>query len=261
MVSFIEQRIRRETLAGLTIYCIYLLYRFSNYNFSTSLCATSRPFTTVPFPLTLQTPQKQPPRSWRGSMPKSQCGGRIYKLNTIYCSQLSHKEWSVLNNLAGRSTHSPRPLLLSSNTIAIQLTKCGMHENRLETPDGENISGHFSPNEFAAVLHQTKPSKVQGLHYICPEFHAGSALKYSLCTFPLNCLRHHKISRRACDNKGILQYTDRIGYRILVFEQRLSEALYCVLLTSCFKSWHKCRGCLSCVHYYSQLFNAYSLLR
>ncbi|CAK8675601.1 unnamed protein product [Clavelina lepadiformis] len=51
---------------------------------------------------------------------------------TVYMFS-SRKEWSVLNNLAGRSVRLPRPSLLSSNTIATQLTKCGIQEKKDQT--------------------------------------------------------------------------------------------------------------------------------
>ena len=46
---------------------------------------------------------------------------------------------------------------------------------RATSPDAVNISGDFSPREFAAALHHLKPGKVTGPDSIFPELliHAG----------------------------------------------------------------------------------------
>ena len=89
---------------------------------------------------------------------------------------------------------------------------------RLETSDGENISGHFSPNEFPAVLHQTKPINVPGLKYICPEFHAGPALKYWLSSFRLSTcgtIKFKNVKKSFCRRDPSLQapFGDPKSYR------------------------------------------------
>ena len=60
-----------------------------------------------------------------------------------------------------------------------------------------NISGDFSPREFAAALHYLKPGKAPGLDSICPELliHAGHGLKSLLRGFLSSCLRQLKIPK------------------------------------------------------------------
>ena len=76
-------------------------------------------------------------------------------------SHSSRKAWSILNNLTGRSQHSPRHCTVSANAIASQLVRNGKYEAvdhkssrlvfqevsdlwRATTPDAVNISDNFS---------------------------------------------------------------------------------------------------------------------
>ena len=56
---------------------------------------------------------------------------------------------------------------------------------RATAPDAVNISGYFSPREFAAALHYLKPGKAPGPDSICPKLliHASSGLKFWLRGF------------------------------------------------------------------------------
>ena len=95
--------------------------------------------------------------------------------------------WSTLNNLTGRSRQSPRQCLVSANAIASQMVKSGKYEGatreisrslkqelsdlwRATAPDAVNISGNFSPKEFAAALHHLKPGKLGALTLFVPSF-------------------------------------------------------------------------------------------
>ena len=97
-----------------------------------------------------------------------------------------------MNNLTGRSRHSPRHSPVSANAIASQLVgnEKGRKSSRLvsqevsdlwraTTPDAVIISDNFSQREFTAALQHLKPGKAQGPDSICPELilHAGAALK------------------------------------------------------------------------------------
>ena len=79
---------------------------------------------------------------------------------SIDFSHSSRKAWSVLNNLTGRSRHSPRHCLVSANAIASQLVRNKRYEAvdrkssrlvsqevsdlwRTTTPDPLNISDNF----------------------------------------------------------------------------------------------------------------------
>ena len=115
---------------------------------------------------------------------------------SIDFSHSSRKAWSILNNLTGRSRHSPRHCPVSADAIASQLVRNGKYEAvdrkssrlvfqevsdlwRATTPDTVNISDNFSQREFAAALQHLKPGKAPGPDSICPELilHAGAALK------------------------------------------------------------------------------------
>ena len=115
---------------------------------------------------------------------------------------------------AGRSRQSTRQCPVSVNAFASQLVKKGKYEgaNReiyrfvmqelsdlwsATTPDTVNISGDFSPPEFAAALYYLKPGKASGLDSICTErlIHAGPGLKFWLRGFLSPCLRQLKIPK------------------------------------------------------------------
>ena len=117
-------------------------------------------------------------------------------VRSIDFSHSSRKTWSILNNLTGRSRHSPRHCPVSADAIASQLVRNGKYETadcksfrlvyqevsnlwRATTPDLVNISNNFSQREFTAALQHLKPGKAPGPDSICPEFiiHAGAALK------------------------------------------------------------------------------------
>ena len=119
-----------------------------------------------------------------------------------------------MNNLTGRSRHSPRHCPVSADAIASQLVKNGKYEAvdrkssrlvsqevsdlwRATTPDAVNISDNFSQREFAAALQHLKPGKALGPDSIFPELilHAGAALKSWLRDFLSSCLRRLKISK------------------------------------------------------------------
>ena len=133
---------------------------------------------------------------------------------SIDFSHFSRKAWSILNNLTGKSRHSPRHCPVSADAIASQLVRNGKHEAvdhkssrlvsqevsdlwRATTPDPVNISDNFSQREFAAALQHLKPGKAPGPDSICPELilHAGAALKSWFRDFLSYCLRRLKISK------------------------------------------------------------------
>ena len=64
-------------------------------------------------------------------------------------------------------------------------------------PSPVNLSGDFSPREFAAALQHVKPGKAPGPDSICPELiiHAGTALKSWSRGFFFSCLRQLKIPK------------------------------------------------------------------
>ena len=64
-------------------------------------------------------------------------------------------------------------------------------------PSPVNLSGDFSPIEFAAALQHVKPGKASGPDSICPKLiiHAGTALKFWLRGFLSSCLRQLKIPK------------------------------------------------------------------
>ena len=119
-----------------------------------------------------------------------------------------------MNNLTGRSRHSPRHCPVSANAIASQLVRNGKYEAvdrkssrlvfqkvsdvwRATTLDAVNISDNFSQREFAAVLQHLKPGKTPGPDSICSEniLHARAALKSWLRDFFSSCLRRLKIPK------------------------------------------------------------------
>ena len=135
-------------------------------------------------------------------------------VRSIDFSHSSRKVWTILNNLSGRSRHSPRHCPISADAIASQLVKNGKYETvdrkssrlvfqevsdlwRATTPDPVNISDNFSQKEFAAALQHLKPGKAPGPDSFWPELilHAGAALKSSLRDFLSSCLRRLKIPK------------------------------------------------------------------
>ena len=107
----------------------------------------------------------------------------------------SRKSWSILNNLTGRSRHSPRQCSVSANAIASQLVRNGKYEAvdrkasrlvfqevsdlwRATTPDAENISDSFSQREFTAALQHLKPGKAPDPDSICPELSFKKCLTF-----------------------------------------------------------------------------------
>ena len=66
---------------------------------------------------------------------------------------------------------------------------------RATVPGAGNISGDFSPREFAAAPHHLKPGKAPYPDSIFPELviHAGPGLKSWLRGFLFSCLRQLKI--------------------------------------------------------------------
>ena len=100
-------------------------------------------------------------------------------VRSIDFSHSSRKAWSILNNLTGRSRHSPRHCPVSADAIASQLVRNGKYEIvdrkssrlvfqevsdlwRATTPDAVNISDNFLQREFAAALQHLKPGKAPG---------------------------------------------------------------------------------------------------
>ena len=134
-------------------------------------------------------------------------------VRNIDFSHSSRKAWSIVNNLTGRSRHSPRHCPISANAIASQLIRNGKYEGadressrlvskevsdlwRVPTPSSADISSEsFTAVEFAAALQKTKPGKAPGPDSICPELiiHAGAALKSWLRGFLSSCLHHLRI--------------------------------------------------------------------
>ena len=119
-----------------------------------------------------------------------------------------------MNNLSGRSQHSPHHCPISANAIASQLVRNGKYKVvdhrlsqlvfqevsdfwRVTTPDTVNISDNFSQREFAAALQHLKPGKALGPDSICSELilHAGAALKSWLHDFLSSCLCQLKIPK------------------------------------------------------------------
>ena len=135
-------------------------------------------------------------------------------VRSIDFSHSCRKAWSTLNNLTGRSRHSPRHCPVSADAIACQLFRNGRYEAvdrkssrlvsqevselwRATTLDTVNTSDTFLKREFTAALQHLKPGKTQGPDSICPELiiHAGAALKSQLRDFLSSCLRRLKIPK------------------------------------------------------------------
>ena len=148
-------------------------------------------------------------------------------VRNIDFSHSSRKAWSTINNLTGRSQHSPRNCPVSANAIAAQLVRNRKYEGvnressrlisqevsdrwRALIPSPVNLSGDFSSREFAAALQHVKPGKAPGPDSICPELiiHAGTALKSWLRGFLSSCLCQLKIFQSlgksicSCDPKA-----------------------------------------------------------
>ena len=135
-------------------------------------------------------------------------------VRNIDFSHSSRKAWSTINNLTGRSRHSPCNCPVSANAIAGQLVRNRKHKGvdressrlisqevsdrwRALIPSPVNLSGNFLSREFAAALQHVKPGKALGPDSICLELmiHAGTALKSWLCDFLSSCLRQLKIPK------------------------------------------------------------------
>ena len=133
---------------------------------------------------------------------------------SIDFSHSSRKAWSILNNLTGRSRHSPRHCSVLVDAIASQVVRNGRYEAvdrksfrlvsqegsdlcRATTLDLVNISEAFSQREFTAALQHFKPGKAPGPDFICSELilHAGAALKSWLRDFLSSCLRRLQFPR------------------------------------------------------------------
>ena len=136
----------------------------------------------------------------------------VRSIDFLHCSR---KAWSILNNLTGRSRHSPRHCPVSADAIASQLVRNGKYDAvdrnssrlvfqevsdlwRATTPDAVNIS----QREFTAALQHLKPGKAPGHDSIFPELilHAGAVLRSwlrdFLCSYMCQ-LKIPKIWRRA----------------------------------------------------------------
>ena len=119
-----------------------------------------------------------------------------------------------MNNLTGRSRHSPGHCPVSADAIASQLVRNGKYEAidrkssrlvsqevsdlwRATTLDPVNISDNFSQREFTVALQHLKPGKALGHDFICSELilHAGAALKSWLRDFISSSLRPLKIPK------------------------------------------------------------------
>ena len=104
----------------------------------------------------------------------------VHKINFSHSSRVA---WSTLNNLTGRLRQSAHQCPVSAYVIASQLVKNGKYEGanrkvsrfvmqklsdlwRTTAPDAVNISGGFSPREFAASLHHLNPGKAPGSNSI-----------------------------------------------------------------------------------------------
>ena len=135
-------------------------------------------------------------------------------VRSIDFSHSSRKAWNILNNLTGRSRHSPRHCPVSANAIASQVVKNGKYKAvnrkssplvsqevsdlwRATTPDAVNICDNFSQREFTAALQHLKSGKAPGPDSICSKLilHAVAALKSWLHDFLSSCLPQLKIPK------------------------------------------------------------------
>jgi len=135
-------------------------------------------------------------------------------VNSIDLSHSSHRAWSTISKLTGRSGCSSRMCPISANSITSHLVKSGAHRTgdrestrlvnkqlsdlwKIPTPESHSISEPFRPEELAAALRHLKSGKSPGLDSIFPEFilHAGSAFKSWFCDFLTSCMREHKIPK------------------------------------------------------------------
>jgi len=135
-------------------------------------------------------------------------------VNSIDFLHFSHKEWSTINKLTGRSGRSSHLCPVLANSIASQLVKNGTHKTggrestrlvnkhlsdlwTIPTPEGHSISEPFRSEEFAAALRRLKQRKSSGLDSIFPEFilHAESALKSWSCDFLNSSMHQLKIPK------------------------------------------------------------------
>ena len=140
-------------------------------------------------------------------------------VRSIDFSHSSQKAWSILNNLTGRSRHSPRHCPVAADAIASQLVRNRKYEavdcksSRLvfqevsdlwkaTTPDAVNISDNFSRREFGAALQHLKLGKAPGPNSICSKLilHAGAALKSWLRDFLPVCAdsKFSNLEKSAC---------------------------------------------------------------
>ena len=136
-----------------------------------------------------------------------------------------------MNNLTGRSRHSPCHSPVSADAIASQLVRNGKYEAvdrkssrlvfqevsdlwRATTPDAVNISDNSSQREFAASLQHLKPGKAPRPDSICSELilHAGAALRSWLRDFLSSCLRRLKIPKIPKPGKPV---GDPKSYRLI----------------------------------------------
>ena len=106
-------------------------------------------------------------------------------VRSIDFSHSSRKAWSILNNLTGRSRHSPRhyPVRNGKYEAVDRKSSRLVHQKvsdlwRATTPGAVIISDNFSQREFTAALQHLKPGKAPGPDSICSELilHARAAL-------------------------------------------------------------------------------------
>ena len=119
-----------------------------------------------------------------------------------------------MNNLTGKSQHSPCHCPISADAVASQLVRNGRYEAvdhkssrlvfqevsdlwRATTLDPVNISDTFSQREFTATNKHLKPGKAPAPDSIFPELtlHAGAALKSWLHDFLSSYFQQLKIPK------------------------------------------------------------------